>query len=64
MHTIEELEKWVGRNKNRECLIDIDDGYGATPWQVILYGNNKEEINFADSFCLNSTSVSTHTSVV
>ncbi len=42
MHTIEELEKWVGRNKNRECLIDIDNGYGATSWQVILYGNNKE----------------------
>lgn len=32
----EKLEDWIGKDKSRSASIDIDDGYGATCWRVVL----------------------------
>ncbi len=37
-----ELEAWVAAHKANHCMIDIDDGYGATCWRVKLMQRGKE----------------------
>jgi hypothetical protein len=40
MNLLQELEKWVGGHKARQCNISIDNGYGATSWAVSLWHEN------------------------
>ncbi len=54
MDTIKRLENWKSGHKSRYTHIYIDDGYGATCWNVALYGKERKivyaaEVNFIES---------------
>ena len=37
---LKQLEDWVNGHKARHCDISIDNGYGATSWDVVLWHEN------------------------
>lgn len=47
---IERLERFRGGHKARSCSIDVDDGYGATCWSVVLRceGGRNVDVTEAD----------------
>ena len=48
MNTIQRLEKWKHGDKARSVKILVDDGYGASCWEVTLYGKGKKEVHAAE----------------
>ena len=48
MNTLERLEKWKCGHKARAVKIFVDDGYGASCWEVILYGIGRKEVTASE----------------
>ena len=46
MDTLKRLEEWIWKHKSHSARIDIDNGYGATCWEVELHSHVKPKDNW------------------
>jgi len=57
--TLDRLESWRNGHKSRSVQIGIDNGYGATCWEVELWGNQKHVVAAEVSFWKNEAESAT-----